>query len=83
MDFGHHYLATKAVCLVSRFNSLAAYLIFFLSVTAPAGLIQYSQAFTEAACFIIKLMCPFIAGLDTPVMSMKNTINMFTLRLGV
>lgn len=49
----------------------------FLIVTPPAGVIEYSP-FAETPCFLVTQILPFTAGIDSPVMSLKWTIYLFS-----
>lgn len=80
-DFACHYLAIRAACLLLRFQLFGSSFYFFLTLTTPAGVIQNIQSSAETPCFAFKQIHPFTAEIGSPVMSMKLTIYLFSLRL--
>lgn len=73
----------RAACSLSCLELFGSSFYFFLTLTTPAGAIKYIQSFAENALLIVTQIHPFTAAIDSVVMSMRWTICLFSLRLGV
>ena len=66
----------KLVRVRSRvLNCLATDLIFFLTLTTPAGILEYIQYSVETPCITVTQLHPFTAGIDSSVINNEQKID--------